>query len=106
MGILVEQIIRDMNEAMVMEGLGAHIDLVPNESTVEQDETDEQVWLWTLNVFHKVPITVYFYVDIAGELTHTMVLQDTLAHEVTKIQQTVLEEAYEWLYAEGAFDGS
>ena len=105
MGILVQQLVKDLDEALILEGIGADIDLMPEGCTLTQDEEEPSIWHWHLPLYAKdVPLTVYFYVDQGMTLLYTLIFQGEKDHETTDEEQVVIEECFEWLFIEGEFN--
>lgn len=105
MGFLVQQAIADMEEAMVLEGLGAKIDLLPKGSTLERDVKDKDIWIWELPRYvDAVAMQIFFYLDEGMSLAYVMAMQGITTHDLSKLDQLVVEDAFEWLFVEGKFN--
>ena len=104
MGILIKQLVGDLEEAMTVEGIGGQINLLPKGCTLEVDPEDAKIWEWKLPLYTEVVLRIFFYVDRGMSLTHMLAMQGEADHDLTTIEQVVIEDAFEWLFVEGKFD--
>ena len=105
MGVLMQQAIADMEEAMVLEGLGAKINLLPKGSSLTVDEKDKEIWTWNLPKYvEAVPLTIFFYLDQGFSLAYVMAMQGPTTHDLNTLDQAAVEDAFEWLFVEGKFN--
>ncbi len=103
MGILATQLITHISEALIYEGVGAQIDLLPKNTTLSKVITEEGVWAWSFQVYSGVPLHIFFYVEKGLTLTHVQVMQGPMDHKTTKAEVAIISEAFEWLLLEGVF---
>ena len=98
MGILVTQVLKEINEALEYEKQGAEIDLVCKDAHLRKDLKEEMLWMLFLNhVARGVTICLGFYTDQVGDFMFPVAMQNGQYHELTKEEQDVCEEAFEWL---------